>query len=231
MMDINTGSAPVSPRPFSEIPGLWLKVFQMDEAFFAAEAPRAGHKNTLIAVLIDAVIATIFAFIQSQIRITPLFLERYIGKTPYPSVPVWWQGSTLLLTLLVVPVSFYIFMGLFHLVATAFGGKGNFTTLAYLVSLLYVPLGIAIALVNLIPCLGILIALCLGIYRIILTIRAIQFNYQLTTGKAVWAYFLPTVVILVIILPVCVIGTLALMGPSIGTIFSNVIQGLGTPAP
>ena len=31
-----------SPRPFGEIPPLWVKVTQMTEDFFAQEAPRAS---------------------------------------------------------------------------------------------------------------------------------------------------------------------------------------------
>ena len=45
-------SGNISPRPFSEIPGLWLKVTQMTEAFFAEEAPRASEGSTLVSILV-----------------------------------------------------------------------------------------------------------------------------------------------------------------------------------
>lgn len=47
-----------------------------------------------------------------------------------------------------------------------------------------------------------------------------------------WAiYAIGALVLLVCILPVCVIIGLALLGPSIGTVFSNMVEELATPAP
>jgi hypothetical protein len=87
------------------------------------------------------------------------------------------------------------------------------------------------ALLGLIPCLGGLISAAAGIFQIILSVRAVKVNYQLSTGRAVGAYFIPAAVILIIIVPICVIAVLAIMGPAVGGIFSNVMQNLATPAP
>ena len=56
-----------SPRPFSEIPGLWVKVTQMTEEFLAEEAPRASASNVLIGVLIFAVASTILSMISTAV--------------------------------------------------------------------------------------------------------------------------------------------------------------------
>jgi hypothetical protein len=86
---------------------------------------------------------------------------------------------------------------------------------------------------GLIPCLGALLSLAVAIYSIILAVRAIKVNYQFTTGRAVAAYFIPVVVIFVVIflLAVVVAVIVALLAPSMGNIFSNIINGLGTPVP
>jgi len=49
---------------------------------------------------------------------------------------------------------------------------------------------------------------------------------------------LPIIVIVVlvvlalcILIPICVVVILALMGPSVGNVFSNIIQNLPTPTP
>jgi hypothetical protein len=203
----------VSPRPFSEIPGLWLKLFRMDVAFFASEAPRVSGRNTLLAVLIYAVAAFIFASIEV------LFTKTNFGFCVPPAqfVLVWF--------------AFYANIGIVHLCAKLFGGKGSFTALAYLASLFVVPLGILSGLLSLIPSPAItyIILAVTMVYNIILMVRAIKVTYQLSTGRAAAAYLTPFSVL--IIFSICMIGILALLGPSVGTIFSNVIQGMGTPAP
>ena len=224
---METDSGTVSPRPFGEIPGLWLKVFKMDESFFAAEAPRVSSSNTQVGLLIYTVVTVIIQFIQQRFGFRPAYLQKYYLNNPQMNIPICLP----LVLLVVVPLGYYIGIGLMHLGARIFGGKGSSTTLAYLTSLFYLPLGMVIVLLNLIPILGGIIGIGLGIYDIMLTVRVIKVNYQLTTGRAVGAYFVPTLVILLILVPVCVIGTLAVMGPSIGNIFSNVIQSLATPVP
>lgn len=224
---MEASSSTSSPRPFSEIFSLWLKVFQMDESFFTAEAPRTSNANTLVALLIYAVASFIIGFVQLRIGFRQPFLDQYFKNSPQVNIP----ACLPVILLVAVPLGYYIGIGLMHLGAMIFGGKGSFTTLAYLVSLFYIPLGIASSVVSLIPCLGALISLAISIYVIVLSVRAIKVTHQITTGRAVGAYFLPSLVILVIIVPVCVIGTLALLGPSVSTIFSNVIQNIGTPVP
>ena len=226
-MEANSGTS--SPRPFGEIFSLWLKVFQMDEPFFAAEAPRASNGNTLIALLIYAVAAVIFGFIQRQIGFRQLFLQRYFANSPSFNIPICLP----LIAIVVVPLGYYIGIGLLHLAAKIFGGKGSFSTLAYLVSLFYIPLGIVSSLLGLIPCLGPLISLAIAVFEIILMVRALKVNYHLTTGRAVGTYFTPVVVIFVLLflVSVVVIVILAALGPTVGNIFSNIINGLGTPAP
>ncbi|MGD0004619.1 MAG: Yip1 family protein [Anaerolineaceae bacterium] len=227
---MQASSSTSSPRPFSEITSLWLKVFQMDEAFFAAEAPRTSNSNTLVALLIYAVVAMIVGFIQRSFGLRQLLNQRLFGNTPNVNIPICLP----LILIVVVPLGYYIGIGLMHLGAMIFGGRGSYTTLAYLVSLFYIPLGIISGVLGLIPCIGGLISLAAGIFQIVLSVRAIKVNYQLSTGRAVGAYFVPAVVILIIVgcliaLAVLVAG--AALGPSLGGIFSNIMQNLATPAP
>ena len=226
---METGSATSSPRPLGEIFGLWLKVFQMNEPFFAAEAPRASNGNTLVPLLIYGVVAVVLGFIQRAIGFRQLFPQRYFGNSSNANIPICLP----LVALVAVPLGYYIGIGLIHLAAKILGGHGSFSTLAYLVSLFYIPLGIAGSVLGLIPCLGALLSLAVAIYSIVLAVRAIKVNYQFSTGRAVGAYFIPVAVIFVVIflLAVVVAVILALLAPSVGTIFSNIINGLGTPVP
>jgi hypothetical protein len=217
-MDNNSAS----PRPFREIPGLWLKVFQMNEPFFAAEAPRASEGNTLVPICING-----FALVFESIVV--MSIKEYFANN-FTLIPIaLLLVVALILTTPVILIGFYLNIGLSSLGASIFGGKGNFSTLAYLVSLFFVPITIITVLLGSIPYVGSLIGIGLGIYGIVLTICAIKVVYKLSTGRAVGAFFSP--MILFLLIPACMIGILAKLGPTTGNIFSNLIRGLGTPVP
>jgi hypothetical protein len=227
MVDI-TAESTSSPRPFVEVLGLWLKVFKMDEAFFAEEARRTSRANTLYGVLISTVTTVVVFFVQN-LRISPAQYERLAPDFPW----VRFFQFLPLVYLVLIPMSYYLGVGLQHLAARLFKGNGNYTVLIYLVSLFCVPLGMVAELVSFIPCAGALISLGIGVYEIILTVRVFRATYGLSTGKALGAFFLPDVVLFVIFVPVCVVATIIATGPGLYGIFHNVMQfqGIGTPAP
>jgi hypothetical protein len=216
-----------SPRPFSEIPGLWLKVTQMTEEFFAQEAPRASGSNTLISVLIMAVISTVLSIISSLIwsAVQTAFLSpEYRGAAALGGPDLCSFCVGIVGTL----VAFYLCSGLVYLGARVFGGTGDFSTQTYLASLFYVPLQIAAMLVSLVPCIGLIAALVLWIYIIVLDVRAVKVAHNLTTGRAIAAIFVPGIVVgpIMVCLSLFVIVLLALMGPAIGNIFENIVTNI-----
>ena len=164
---------PASPRPFGEIPGLWTKVFQMTEQFFAQEAVRASGSNTLISVLIMGVVSSVLATISSLIW----------GGTQMAFLPPEYReamavgaGSnvvcSLCSTLIGTAIGFYLSNGLVYLGARIFGGTGDFTTQAYLASLFAVPVGIVSGLVGLVPCVGLIAVLAVSVWRRLDPLRA-----------------------------------------------------------
>jgi hypothetical protein len=171
---MESSTATVSHRPFREILGLWAKIFRMDEAFFASEAPRTSSRNTLIAVLIYAVFNEIVAIL-ARTAVAPgsPSIARVMSLIPLAS-------------LVIVPAGYYIGIGLTHWAARRLKGQGSFATLAYLESLFFIPLSIAATTASLIPRVGLLLALPFSIYLLFLTVRALKVTYQLaTTGMAV----------------------------------------------
>jgi len=219
------------PRPFGEIPSLWTKVTQMTEDWLAQEAPRASGSNTLVGVLIYAVAAAIFTPISTLINqgVNNAIFGSQAGDMPGIS-----GGETLALvfccSILIAPLAFYIINGLNYLAAVLLGGKGAYSTQAYLVSLFYVPLGLVGLLASLIPCLGALVSLAVGIYYLVLNVRAMKVVHNLTTGRALVSVLWP--VVLALFLACCgVLFALILAGPAIGTVFSNIVPGIATPVP
>ena len=219
-------SPPASPRPFGEIPGLWTKIFQMTEQFFAQEAVRASGSNTLISVLIMGVVSSVLATISSLIW----------GGTQMAFLPPEYReamavgaGSnvvcSLCSTLIGTAIGFYLSNGLVYLGARIFGGTGDFTTQAYLASLFAVPVGIVSGLVGLVPCVGLIAVLAVSVYAVVLNVRAVKVTHNLTTGQAVAAVLVPALIIGAIVACLVVVG-LAVLAPAIGNVFENIVTNL-----
>jgi len=222
-----------SPRPFGEIPGLWVKVTQMTEAFFAEEAPRASGSNVLISLLILAVITTIFSVISSLVgggilaALTPPEVRQDlalgVGQNVFSSICSGIVGTL---------VGFYISNGLVYIGARIFGGSGSYGTQTYLQSLFFVPIGIVSAVVSLvyaIPvaglCIGLVVGLALSIYGLILSVRVVKVVHNLATGQAVAAILVPVLVVTVAVACLVIMG-LVILGPAIAEIFEDIVNNL-----
>ncbi len=57
----NSYAPETGPRPFREVAGLWLQLFEMNQEFFDREAPRASGANTLISVVIAALVGAVIS--------------------------------------------------------------------------------------------------------------------------------------------------------------------------
>ena len=223
-------SVDTSPRPFGEMPSLWLKVTQMTEEFFAQEAPRASGSNVLISLVILAVVSAILSAISSAISslLGSSFQAEFLPPE-YRNLATGGMGGGVMAALcsglIGTIVGFYVGNGLSYLGARIFGGNGDFGTQTYLQSLIAVPVGIVSGLVGLVPCVGPLVAIVAAIYGFVLSVRAIKVAHNLTTGKAVAAILVPGLVLGVIV--VCLVMVpLILLGPQIGEVFEDIVNNL-----
>jgi hypothetical protein len=221
------------PLPFSELVKIWLKVAKMTEAFFREELGHVSVANTLFGIMIIAVFTAASAIVTSA-------LSGLLNSSPPPSAEfaqfktiatIWFPICGLIVT----PFSFYLNIGLTYLGAHIFGGKGDFKSQAYLVSLFSVPLSIIsvlAGLLSLIPIIGLYLSaiasLGISIFQLILTVRVLKVVHMLSTGKAVAAVLSPLVLLLI---PLCMISVLGLLGPAVSNVFSGIISELGTPVP
>jgi hypothetical protein len=226
-----------TPRPFKEIPGLWIQLGQMTESFFTKELPRVSVSNTIYGVLIYAGASTLISVVQSLLGGIINFVTKPAGTQQSALLTI--IGTTTIFIccfgLFVTPISFYLNNGISYVSALIFGGKGKFSSQAYLSSLFFVPLGLIsslVSLISLVPTVGIYIfsiaLIGIAIIHIIFTIRSFKVVHSLTTGRAVAAVLSPIILILV---PLCMIIVLTLMGPLVRNVFSTINSGLGTPAP
>ncbi len=69
-----------------------------------------------------------------------------------------------------------------------------------------------------------------GIYGLVLNIMAVKAVHQLDWGRAIASSAVIWVGLLCCV-SVVIIAVLTLLGPSIGNVFSNIIENLATPTP
>ncbi|MFH0927425.1 MAG: Yip1 family protein [Candidatus Micrarchaeota archaeon] len=111
----------------------------------------------------------------------------------------------------------FISLGLIHIVAKIFGGKANFGKFYYVTSTFSAPIAILCTLLDLVPCIGWLLALILGVYGICLAVITLEKLYGFGAIKAIAVFLLPGIVLAVILVVIMVvlIGTMtsvALLG-------------------
>ncbi len=93
--------------------------------------------------------------------------------------------------IVLIPLFFFIVMGIIFSLAKAFGGQGQFVTQGYAYLLFDVPLGIISSLLTLLPLAGLFLALGLLIYRIVLAIFSIMAVHRIGGGKASAVVLIP----------------------------------------
>ncbi|MCI0712261.1 MAG: YIP1 family protein [Chloroflexi bacterium] len=118
----------------------------------------------------------------------------------------------------------YIAVGIQHLCAKILGGDGNFADMYYAYATYTSPLTIISSLVSIIPILGALISIPIGIYQLVLNVIALKAVYKYGWFQAVLTFFLPAIVIGGLVF-CCII---ALAG-SIESVFDNINSTLEAP--
>ncbi len=218
-------ASPAGPRPFGDIPALWLKILEMDETFFAQEAPRASGTNTFISVLIVTGVAVVAAVLSTLISGG---LQAAILPPEYRESALVGAGAgvtgAICGGLFGGLIGFYLGNGFIYLAARLLGGNGDYTTHTYLVSLFTVPIGAVSGVLSIIPCAGPIIALIISIYGIVLNARAVKVTHNLPTGKSVVAVLSPA--LLGILLACFVIVVMMMLGPAVGEVFEEMMYEL-----
>jgi hypothetical protein len=126
-------------------------------------------------------------------------------------------------------VGLLMMSGLSHTIASALGGTGTFTKLTYAFGAYLAPLMIVSMVISFIPIVNYL-GFVVGIYGLVLNIMAVKAVHRLDWGRSIassaiiWVGLLCCVAFVVIMI-------LTLMGPSIGNVFSSILEDLATPMP
>jgi hypothetical protein len=95
----------------------------------------------------------------------------------------------------VVPLLFFLLMGIVYLLARYFGGQGSFLEQCNTSLYIQAPLGILSKLLALIPVVGRILNTILSIYGIVLQVYVIIAVHRLSKGKAIATIVIPLVII------------------------------------
>ncbi len=121
-------------------------------------------------------------------------------------------------------IGFVISTGLQNIIAKAIGGTGTYEQLVYAEAAFTAPIGVITSILSVIPVVN-LLNLPLALYRLVLSASAIKGVHNFGWGKAV-AALIVIPIFLTILIAVAIVLLLAVSGPAIGNIFSNIQRGL-----
>jgi len=175
---------------------------------------------TLTAAVAAAVLRAIGALLQrAALEQQMASLEQQFGNSPMlPLMRNLIGGGglvfTLIFTLIVAVIGFFIGVGIVYLLGRAFGGTGTFGEMAYDIALYSAPITVLSSLLGIIPIIGGLAALALGIYEIYLYWLSVQAGMNLPGSKALWVVLIPILVVVVLCCGIFVLAFLALLGAS-----------------
>lgn len=194
-----------APLPLGEaikqLPSQYIKILTKPSAMtFAEEMGKASWDIIWIQLLFLAIITAIFGYVASLI--TTVNIPSTTSGTASPisaaTIRAIISGASLSYIIL-IPIGFFIGMGIMYGLAKLFGGQGRFVTQGYAFLLYEVPLGIVMSMIGLIPLAGSFIALAISVYELVLSIFVIMAVHRLSGGKATAVILIPAAVGLLLV--------------------------------
>ena len=191
------------------IPKYTAAVTNTGARFYEAEIPNASWNGVMIGVGVTAVIGAITAFIGGLIGTSTGMFGFGFGTSTAAAVSIGSAFISAIVTLILLPIFFFLGALVLFMMAKIFGGQGNdFMTHAYLLSLSYTPLRSLAAVIGVIPVIGPLLGGILRLYQIFQAGLAIEAYHRLDRMKAQLSAWIPAVVIGVLFL-ICTLTVLA----------------------
>jgi Yip1 domain len=180
------------PAGMSHIWQKWINVTtKPGVASFRQELPTANWSDIWISLIALGILSAITGAIAALYTVQNIAIPQGNGTTTIVHIPagVSW------FTIIWVPLAFFIGVAILFVVAKIFGGTGTFLQQSYAMALFYVPIQGVTALLGLLPVLGGIASIALGIYEIVLAVFAIAASQRLTVGKSVAVVLLPAAIV------------------------------------
>ena len=185
-------------------------------------SPSRGYTWVLIAALIASAVSVVFNMILAGITGPDTSGASGLGA---------FAGSSIGLLLCLVPfaavmslIGLVISAGITQFFASALGGIGSYSKLVYAFAAYSAPLSLVTGVLGAIPLINCL-TIPTGLYGLALNVIANKAVNQFSWGRAIVSSVIFIAAILVFVAVLVIIG-LALLGPVIGDIFSDIVQNI-----
>lgn len=200
------------PLPLKEglrqLPRQWWKVMSKPAIrSFAEEKGKASWSVIVILLLIYAIVQSAALILEPYIpgtltNISNSFNQN-LSQSTYSSTNAFNVADftrTILLIeglfgIILVPLFYLLGEGIYFLLAKLFKGSGNYLQQVYAGMLFIIPTTVGLTILSLIPFVGVILQLglgiFLGIYFYVLRIFAIQAVHRLSIGRALAVVFIP----------------------------------------
>ncbi|MFL5627382.1 MAG: YIP1 family protein [Ktedonobacteraceae bacterium] len=193
---------PVEPLPLGEairqLPAQYRRVLtKPGAATFAMEQGKAAWDIICVQMLILGVVSALVSLLLFNFTLPGTLATSNIPSQTIDAIRAFSVGIALSLIVL-TPLGLFIGIGIYHLIARAFGGQGSFMTYCYSYLLFGVPLGILNSLLTLIPIAGSYLTFPVSVYQIVLQVFMTMAVHRLSGGKATFAVLTPLIVAFVL---------------------------------
>ncbi len=181
--------------------------------FYESQIPKANFLKILVGLGIVVVVDIIMGLIASGAAAAQMaaYRDQLRGLPFDPTLLAGGGGiAGALLSIVTVPLFFFIGSAIVYGLAKMLGGQGSdFMVHSYLLSLSYVPLGVVMSVLNIIPGVGPLVVLVAIIYRQYSQGKSLEASQRMAPGRAQAAAFIP---IGIVILLICLCTLLVIFG-------------------
>jgi len=190
----------------------WINVLIKPKEVFAEEKANASLGKAIKIIFVAGIITGIFqviasfilfAFFETTFHRAISSYDTFFGRAL--SLPEYLTLS-FVSSIIFALIFFLIGSGMYYIFAKLLKGKGNFTTQTYLVALVSAPCMVIVAAINIIPFMGMILSLFVGIYELYLLTLALREVHQYSTGRAILSWLIPAIVLVVIAFVILIMG-------------------------
>lgn len=180
---------------------LWKEVLTNPVKTFAKEEKKADLGKAVMQLIVAGVIAGFFGGLGALAGLSTAGSLGGMGTGMMGAgLGIFAFIAALIVTPIMVVIGWLVISGILYVFAKVFGGKGNFTTQSYLISLYTVPLVIISSVLNLIPIIGGALSFILALYGLYLLTMSLKQAHKVSTGKAVAIWIIPVIALTVLAL-------------------------------
>src|SRR3989344_5286903 len=177
---------------------VWMNALTKPAETFAAQKGKGGISegavNFAIAFAVSALISAIVAFLMPTPTVA---IEGYDFAVPKPG-----PESIIInpiMGAIVGVILMFIAVGILYVMAMILGGKGGFGAQYYLTSIYYAPIAIITAILGVVPVVGGILGLLLGLYSLYLLTIMLKTLHEFSILMAVLTWLIPGVVLFLVV--------------------------------